>query len=375
MKAVLLVGGEGTRLRPLTCNTPKPMVPIVNRPFLEHVIAHLKKHGVDEIILTLHYLPDQIERHLGDGGPLNVKLIYTIEESPLGTAGAVKNVAQYLDEPFFVLNGDVFTNIDLTAMLAYHREKGAKVTIALWPVEDPTAFGVVETSSKGRVRRFIEKPSWEAVTTNMINAGCYILEPEALSHIPQGTFSMFEHGLFPQLAQLNVPMYGYLAKGYWMDIGTPENYLRVHQDLLRGKVEGPFPGEKVAEGVWAEAGCRIHRSAQLSGPIILGSECTIGPNARLVGPVNMGSGCVIGEGSVVQEAVLWKNVNVGPRSNLSRCVVGDNCQIGSQVWVMDGTVVADDVVIGDGNKLERGMTVWPGKTLEPSAISFLRSSG
>jgi mannose-1-phosphate guanylyltransferase len=374
MQAVLLVGGEGTRLRPLTCNVPKPIVPILNRPFLQYVITYLKRHGIDEIILTLHYLPDQIKRHLGDGQPLDVRLIYAVEETPLGTSGAVKNVAKYLDGPFVVLNGDVFTNLDLTAMLAYHREKEAQTTIALWPVEDPTAFGVVEASAQGRVRRFIEKPSWEAVTTNTINAGCYILEPSALEHIPQGTFDMFEHGLFPRMLNLNLPVYGFLAKGYWKDIGTPESYHRLHQDLLRGNVEASLPGTKIAEGVWAEEGCRVHRTAQLSGPIVMGKACTIGPNTRLIGPVVMGNGCEIGEGTVVQDAVLWSNVVVGGRCTLSRCIIGNDCQLGNQVWVMDRSVVGDNVVVGDGNKLERGVAIWPSKTIEAGALSFLRTS-
>ncbi len=373
MKAVLLAGGEGTRLRPLTSTIPKAMVSIVNRPFLDHVIAHLKAHNVDEIILTLCYMPQEIKKHFGDGRGLNVKLVYAVEETPLGTAGAVKHVEHYLDGPLIVLNGDVFTDMDLTEMLAFHREKGAKVTIGLTPVDDPTSFGLVETNTKGKVRRFVEKPSWEAVTTNMVNTGCYILEPEGLKHIPERTFHMFEHGLFPTLLQLDVPVYGFPGKGYWIDIGTPENYLRVHHDILRGKLGASFPGQKVSEGVWAEEGCRIHRTAQLNGPIVLGNDCTIGPYARIMGPVVMGSGCVIGEETVVREAVLWKNVEVGSRSTLSGCIISSGCRVGNGVWVMDGSVIGDSAIIGDGNKLERGMAIWPGKTLEPGTISFMRT--
>ena len=197
MKAVLLVGGEGTRLRPLTCNTVKAMVPIVNRPFFEHLLGYLSSHGVDDIVVTLCYLPDRIESRFGNGSECGVKLAYVMEETPLGTAGAVKNAESHLDGAFFVFNGDVMTNIDLRAMLSFHRERNAVATIALTPVENPSAYGVVETAADGRVKRFIEKPPPGQAPTNMINAGIYILEPEVLRGVPQGTPCMFEHHLFP----------------------------------------------------------------------------------------------------------------------------------------------------------------------------------
>lgn len=205
MKAVILVGGEGTRLRPLTYSTPKPMVPILNRPFLEHMLKYMKSHHINDVILALCYLPDHIRAYFGNGSDYGVKLTYDVETSPLGTAGAVKNVAQHLDETFFVFNGDVFTDLNLTAMLDTHRKKSSKATIALTPVDDPSMYGVVETDTNDRVKRFVEKPKREEATTNMINAGIYILEPELLEYIPANQNYMFERGLFPLLLEQGDP--------------------------------------------------------------------------------------------------------------------------------------------------------------------------
>lgn len=371
MKAVILVGGQGTRLRPLTSNTPKPMVPIINRPFLEHMIQWLKSHGFNDIILALFYLPDRIQSHFGDGSGFGVHMTYVVEPVPLGTAGAVKNVEEHLDDgTFAVLNGDVITALDLTAMLSFHQEKGAKATIALTPVDDPTAYGVVETDSNSRVTRFIEKPSWDAVTTNLINAGTYILEPEVLSRVPKDMFFMFERGLFPPLVNAGEPVFGYASDGYWLDIGTPDKYMRAHHDLLMGLMEVPFPGDSLPQQVWAEEGCQIDPWARLVGPVVIGRGCTIARGAQIRGPTTIGDHCTIGAGSLIEDCVLWPHTKVGERAVMRRCVVGDHCQIGDGVWLIDGTVVGDHVIIGRGNKLEHGIRIWPGRTLEPETITF-----
>lgn len=234
MKAVLLVGGEGTRLRPLTCNTVKAMVPVANKPFLEHIIAYLSSHGVDEIVVTLCYLPDRIRDYFGDGRRFGVKMDYVREESPLGTAGAVKNAAAHLDSTFVVLNGDIFTGLDLSNMIVAHRYRGAEATIALTPVDNPTAYGVVEMEQTGRVRRFVEKPPPDQVTSNLINAGTYVLEPCVLEEIPAGMPCMFEHHVFPGLLQRRAAFYGYVSSTYWLDIGTPEKYRKLNCDLVAG---------------------------------------------------------------------------------------------------------------------------------------------
>ena len=359
MKAVILVGGEGTRLRPLTCNTPKSMVPILNRPFLEHIIDYLKEHNIDDIILALCYLPHHVQRYFGDGTEFGIKLTYVVEDSPLGTAGAVKNVAQRLDETFFVFNGDIFTDLDLTRMLDFHRERESKVSIALTPVDDPTIYGLVETNAEERVERFIEKPRWDAVTTNMINAGTYIIEPEVLSHVPKGLHFTFEQGLFPLLVARGDPVYGYPSDAYWIDIGTPERYLKLHHDLLTGRVAKSFPGERAGEGIWVEEGCDIHSQAELDGPTLIGRNCVIGSKAQVKGPCVIGQDCMIGAGSLIKEAIVWQNTRLGQGVSLRGCVIAENVFIGDRSRVMKGCVLGNNVTVGYDKRLARGTKVWP----------------
>jgi len=354
MKAVILVGGEGTRLRPLTYDIPKSMVPIVNRPFLEHMINQLKDHGIDDIILTLCYLPHQIQSYFGDGSNFGVKLTYVIEDHPLGTAGAVKNVEAFLDETFFVFNGDVFTDLDLSAMMRLHRQQRAKVTIALTPVEDPTIYGVVETKAQGEVQRFIEKPRPETITTNMINAGTYIVEPDVLSHIPGGTSFTFERGLFPLLLERGDPIYSYPSDAYWIDIGTPEKYLKLHHDLLTGKVSRRFPCQSADEGICMEGSCNIHPRAQLEGPTIIGRDCVIGPGVHVKGPAVIGQECHIGRDSLIEGAVVWPHAQLGQGVRLRNCVVAERVIIGDRSHVAEGCILGNNVVIGCDKSLNPG---------------------
>ncbi|MDY6833763.1 MAG: NDP-sugar synthase [Chloroflexota bacterium] len=355
MKAVVLVGGEGTRLRPLTCNTVKAMVPVINRPFLEHMISHLCRYNICDVILALGYLPYQIESRIGSGTDLGVNLTYSVEDSPLGTAGAVKNAEQYLDdEPFYVFNGDIFCDIDLGDMLTFHRERGAIATIALTPVDDPSAYGVVETNGTGRVDRFVEKPPKGTATTNLINAGIYILESTLLKDIPSDTPFMFEHHLFPLLLQQGLPVYGYPSDAYWIDMGTPEKYLNLNQDLLNGRAPFFLDNNYV---------CNEHKTStidQSDGPVILGDNCVVGPGAQIVGPAVLGDGCVIGDGAVIERSVLWQNVKVGCRANLVDCIVGSDCLIGDDSRIPQGSVVGDHVVIDDECKIQGDSRIWPG---------------
>ncbi len=370
MKAIILVGGEGLRLRPLTCNLPKPMVPIVNRPFLEHMVENIKRHDIREIILAICYLPDRIRSYFGDGRDFGVKLTYAVEKTPLGTGGAVKNAEQFLNDTFLVFNGDIFTDLDLTDMVKFHRNNKAKATIALTPVEDPTAYGVVEIDNQSKVKRFIEKPSWERVTSNLINAGTYVLEPEVLKLIPSGIHCMIERGLFPDLVEQGVPFFGYRSHAYWIDTGKPADYLRLHHDILMGKAVSRFPGKSVADDVWVEEGCNIHPSAKLIGPVVMGRDCTIEQNAQISGPSVLGKGCIIGQDSVVDEAILWEKVKLGKNVTIRNSVVCNNSVIGDNTWVIDGSIIGDNLVIGSGNKLEHGIKVWPGKNIGDNAISF-----
>ncbi len=389
MKAVILVGGEGTRLRPLTIHRPKPMQPVANRPFIEHVFRHLKAHGVTDIILSMCYLPGMIQEYFGDGSAFGVRLTYVTEEQALGTAGAVKNVeAQgYLNpnEPVFVLNGDILTDLNLRAMLAFHREHGALGTIALTPVEDVRAYGLVECDEDGRVRRFIEKPrSLEGITTNLINAGTYILEPAALRLVPSNQFYQFEQGLFPSLLQHGDPLFGYPSDVYWLDIGTPEKYKTANVDMLHGRVYGRFEGEQRRKGVWVGAGCEIDPSAELIGPLVLGRRCVVGAGARLLGPLVLGDGCRVGPDVQLERAVLWEDVTVGlPTSGpvkvdatiktdvtlVRDSLVGAGCAIAPGCQIEEA-VIADHCTIGSGNILSRGLKLWPHRTLEPQTITF-----
>jgi mannose-1-phosphate guanylyltransferase len=370
LKAIILVGGEGLRLRPLTCNLPKPMVPIVNRPFLEHMVEHLKQHHIDEIILAICYLPDRIQQHFGDGSSFGVKLSYAVEQTPLGTGGAVKNAEQFLKDTFLVFNGDIFSDLDLTEMIRFHRAHKAKATIALTPVKDPTSYGVVELNSQNRVKGFIEKPSPERVTSNLINAGTYVFEPEVLALIPSGVRSMLERGLFPDLVQRDIPFYGFNSHAYWLDIGKPDDYFKLNHDLLMGKAISHLPGKPMTDGVWLEEGCKIHPSVKLTGPIVMGKGCTIEQHAEISGPSVLGSGCIAGQGSIIDEAILWQNVKLGKNVTVRNSVIGNDTSIEDNTRVTGGSIVSDNVIIGSGNKLEHAIKVWASKTIQDNAISF-----
>lgn len=359
MKAVILVGGEGTRLRPLTCSIPKSMVPIINRPFLEHMINHLKSHGIDDITLALCHLPDQIQSYFGDGSDFGVKLTYVIEDYPMGTAGAVKNVEQHLDETFFVFNGDIFTDLDFSAMMRSHRQMGAKVTIALTPVEDPTIYGVVKTDAGGRLLRFVEKPSRDEAPSNMINAGTYIVEPDVLSHIPPRCFFTFERELFPLLLNIGDPIYGYPSDAYWIDIGTTEKYQKLHHDLLTGRVSRGFPGQRAGEGIWVEGDCDIHPSAQLKGPTVIGGNCVIDSGVQVKGPSVIGQGCHIGKDSLIEGAIVWHNTRLGQGVALRNCIIAEGIFIGDRSRVAEGCILGNNVVIGCDQSLTQGTRVWP----------------
>ena len=357
MKAVILVGGQGTRLRPLTINAPKAMVPVLNMPFLEHVICHLSRHKVMQITMAQSHLAQSIADYFGDGSRFGVRINYVLEKTPLGTAGAVKNAERYLDETFLVLNGDIVTDLDITAMLDAHRRSRAKATIALTPVDDPTSYGLIETDDKSRVTRFLEKPSWSQVTTNMINAGTYILEPDVVACIPSQTNFSFEHDLFPLFLEQDMPIYAYPSAAYWMDIGTPEKYLQLNTDLLSGK--GGQHGLPLGSKVVIGQKCDIHPTAQISEPVVIGSNCTIGQQVRLVGPVVIGPGCVILDDAVITESVIWGAVNIGSGARIMHSIIASNCRL-EDGSIVEKAVLGDNVTVASGYELELGSKIWPG---------------
>ncbi len=355
MKAVILVGGEGTRLRPLTCNLSKTMVPVLNRPFLVYLFTYLKQHGVTDIILSAGYLPDAMRDYFGDGGRLGVRLTYLVESSPLGTSGAVKNAASLLDDTFLVFNGDILTAIDLTEMIALHRRVRPAATIALIPVENPTQYGLVETGPGDRVRRFVEKPEPDKITTNMINAGVYVLEPAVLDYLPDGP-SSFERFLFPLLLEKGEPFLSYRSDAYWIDIGTPDKYRTVQADLLAGKA--PLPS-----GYSIELAER-NDMPRIAGRVLVGPDCDIDAGARITGTAVLGAHCRIGKNAVVSGAILWENVVVEAGAEISECVVASGCRIEAGSRVLENCVLGDGVTVGRGNFLKK-IRVWPGCYLKP----------
>jgi mannose-1-phosphate guanylyltransferase len=328
MKAVILVGGPGTRLQPLTDNRPKSVVPVLNRPIMEHTLAYLKQFGIEDIILTLSYLPEVIQDYFGDGSRCGVRLTYCLEKEPRGTAGAVKNAEAYLDSPFFVLNGDVFTDMNLADMFVFHRSKKAMATISLTWVDNPSAFGVVETDADQRVKRFIEKPPLEEATTNWINAGTYILETEVLKHMPANRHYMFEKGLFPHLLAIGAPVSGYPYQGYWLDMGTPGKYLSLNIDLLLSKINSPLIHDFKQDNVNCGPGVIIHPSAVITPPVIIDSGCRIGQGVHVRGPAVIGRDCSLEDGVNVENIILWDDVSIGANSRLSWCIVSNNTVIG-----------------------------------------------
>lgn len=371
MFAVVLAGGEGTRLRPLTYTVPKAMVPVLNRPFLEHVISHLARHSVSDAAFTLGYRAGQVEAHFPARRFRNVNLHFTREEVPLGTAGGVKALSPLLTETFLVLNGDIFTDLDFTGALEFHRHNKALVTIVLTPADDPTPYGMVETEPGGRIRRFLEKPAPEQVTTVWVNAGTYVMEPSVMEQVPQNGHYMFERGLFPALLESGAPLFAYKSASFWTDVGTPRRYLDLHKHLLLGRVETPLPGQLIRPGVWSGHGSEMDASAVLHGPIVMGAGCKIGPGAVLQGPLALGDGVVIGEDARVSRSVLWSAVRVHDDAEVEGCILGSGVTIGEGTVVGEGCVIADGASVGGGNRLECGMTLGPGKRVDDNAVFFL----
>ena len=315
MKAVIMAGGFGTRLRPLTCNIPKPMVPMVNRPMMDHIVALLKKHGISDQIVTLYYQPENITNHFGDGTNFGVKMQFRKSEADLGTAGSVRNAIDFLNERFLVISGDVLTDFDLSSAIAFHESKRAKATILLTRVSNPLQFGVVLTRDDGTISRFLEKPSWGEVFSDTINTGIYIFEPEVLDLIPKGGEFDFSKNLFPLLLERNLELYGYIAQGYWRDIGNLTEYQDAHIDALRGVVRVEHTGTKQGSAYVGE-NCKIETDPKnLTGTIIIGRNCRIHRDAVIVNSV-IGNDCEILAGAVIRNCVLWDGTQIGTRSDL-----------------------------------------------------------
>ncbi len=342
MQALILAGGKGTRLRPLTVYTPKPVVPVMNRPFLLYQLDILRAADVTDVTLSLSYQPDKIEHVLGNGSEFGISLRYLTEPSPLGTAGAYRFAADALGETTIVLNGDILTDLDLTKVIEFHKEKKAEATIVVVPVEDVSRYGVVEIGGDGSVSRFIEKPEGDAlssVTANTINAGIYILEPAILEMIVQGTPQSFEYDLFPKILEQNMPFFAYEMSGsYWRDIGTPENYLRAHHDFLDGKIAATSGDEPAV----FEAATR----SEIDKRSIIGEGCTIKPGVRVTNSV-IGPGVYLDEKCIVENSVLWAHSRVSTGAEIRSSIVGRSCHIGRNAIVGEGSVLGDKTTLTD----------------------------
>jgi mannose-1-phosphate guanylyltransferase / phosphomannomutase len=367
MKAVIMAGGEGTRLRPLTSNAPKPMLPLVNRPMMEHIVELLTRHGIDEIVVTVAFMASAIRTYFGDGSEYGVRMSYATEESPLGTAGSVRNAMDELDERFLVISGDVLTDIDLGAIVEFHEKNQAMATIGLVHVENPLEFGIVITREDGRIERFLEKPTWGQVFSDTINTGIFVLEPEIFDHIAPDRPVDFSSEVFPDLLESDIALYGAIAEGYWEDVGTLDAYVRAHKDILDGKVQVNIPGFELSQGVWLGEGAEINPEAVLTGPAVIGDNCRVEAGARIGQYTVLGANVRVRHDAQLDRAVVNDNAYLGEGVRLRGAVVGRACDLRKGARADEGVVIGDECFIGEEAHLGAEVKVYPFKTVEAGA--------
>ena len=351
MKAILLAGGKGTRLRPLTIHTPKPIVPIFDRPFLHYQLDLLKRvPEIDGVILSLNYQPRRIEEMFGDGSSSAMSLRYVVEPAPLGTAGAVRYAAQSLHDSVVVFNGDILTQVDLTAVIAQPRERKAKATVVLTPVENPAAYGLVETDTDANICRFIEKPNADEITCDTINAGIYVLEPETFDRIPKDTPWSIERSFFPSLIEHGETFIAYVSRGYWIDIGTPEKYMQVHRDIMDGLYR-TAPFADAASTTWISPQARVEEGVSIEGPCFIDEGAVVKSGAR-IGPYSVvGRQCHVEEHASIERAIVWANSRISQEAIVRQSILGRHCHIGRSATVEDGVVLGDKSVVTDYSRL------------------------
>ena len=368
MRAVLMAGGSGTRLRPLTCDLPKPMVPILNRPIAEHIINLLKRHQITEVIATLFYLPDVMRDYFRDGTDFGVQMTYAVEEDqPLGTAGCVKNIAALLDSTFLVISGDSVTDFDLTAAVEFHRQKQSKATLVLTRIANPVEFGVVITDEEQRICRFLEKPSSSEIFSDTINTGIYILEPDVLDYLPVDEECDFSKDLFPLLLEKGEPMYGYIAEGYWCDVGNLDAYREAQYDALERKVKLDFPYAEDTSGIWLGQNTFIDSTAQIEPPVLIGSNCRISPRARIEPGTVIGDNVTIGADADIKRPIIWNGAIVGEEAHLRACVIGRGTRVDRRAHILEGAVIGSLSTVGEEAKVNSSVRVWPSKKIEAGA--------
>jgi NDP-sugar pyrophosphorylase family protein len=352
MKAILLAGGKGTRLRPLTIHTPKPIVPIFGRPFLHYQIDLVRKlPEIDEVILSLNYQPRRIEEMFGHGDGLGVRISYVVEATPLGTGGAIKYAGGTLDETVVVFNGDVMTQVDLSDVLRLHRERKAKATIVLTPVSNPSAYGLVETDADGNVRRFLEKPKAEEITCNTINAGVYVLEPETFDRIPKDTVWSIERSYFPSLVERRETFVAYVYDGYWIDIGAPDKYAQVHRDIMDRRFAAP-PFEGAPPGfAMVSPDARVEDGARVEGPCFIDEGTVVKAGAHVAPYSVIGRQCQIEEEARIEGSIIWANTRVGRDAVVRQSILGRQCHIGRNSILDGGIVLGDKSVVTDYSRL------------------------
>ncbi len=363
-----MAGGEGSRLRPLTSTRPKPLVPVVNRPILWHVLRLLQKHGINQAHITLHYLADQITTAFSGSRDINLHINYSFEDRPLGTAGSVKAIEQELTDTFLVISGDVMTDFDLSRLIEFHKKSGATVTIGLARVQNPLEYGVVMTDSEHRVTRFLEKPGWSEVFSDTVNTGIYIIDREALEQIEPDKQCDFSKDLFPKLLKNENSIFALPLDGYWCDVGMPSQYITAHHDILSGKTGVEIPGKKNSDNIWVEDGAEIHPSAQLVGPCLIGNRALVAKNAS-VGPLScIGSHVSIESGAVVSRSVVYDFAYIGRDAEAKGCVIGKSAVLRPRARVFEGAVIGDGTQLGTGCEVSQKVRIWPDKSVESGAV-------
>ncbi len=366
MQAVILVGGEGTRLRPLTSTVPKPVVPLVDRPFISFMLEWLGAHGIDDVIMSCGFLATSVRNVLGDGSAYGIRLRFVEEPDPRGTAGALKFAESMLDERFLMLNGDVLTDIDLTEQIAQHTRTGALATLALVPVEDPSAYGLVHLEDNHAVREFVEKPSSDRIDTNLISAGAYVLERQILDLVPPDRNVSIEREVWPRL--VGEGLYGFPSQSYWLDIGTPARYLQGTFDILEGNVHTALH-ERLGKGYLS-----VSESAQILGraipPAVIESGAWVAEGAHVGSLVVLGNDVKIGAGSTVERSVILNGSEIGENCTLRNCIVAAGCRIGADTHIEGGAVLGEGVTVGADNTIAAGARIFPGVTLPDGAIKF-----
>ncbi|MDQ3645891.1 MAG: sugar phosphate nucleotidyltransferase [Actinomycetota bacterium] len=369
LHAVIMAGGEGSRLRPLTSNVPKPMLPVANRPLMEHIVMLVRSHGITDVVATVQFLSSVVRNYFGDGSDLGVSLSYATEEMPLGTAGSVLAARDLLAGTFVVISGDALTDIDLTEVVAFHRKRGAAATLVLKRMEDPLEFGIVMTGADGQIERFLEKPTWGQVFTDTINTGIYVLEPDVLDLIPPDQPHDFSSELFPTMLDKGLPLFGFVSDAYWTDVGNSDAYLRAHADVLSAKVAIDMPGFELQPRVWVGEDVDVAPTARIVGPALIGDNCRIGAGAK-VGPFAvLGSNTIVSDDAqVTGGAVVMDGSHMGPYSRVRGAVVGRGVTLGKGAALEEGAVLGDDVAVGAGAFIKARVKVYPARTVEAGAI-------